>query len=363
MQIEKLFGYLAIFSAGCLSGYFFAQHPAEPARPTTADKTTLGYENTPTATTSVQPTPSINCQDPNLFSQHTVKHCLDEWRNRAGEPFVSEQLSTLINNNSSYWSQEPAAKALLAESFSKQGNHTEASYWLLNYAAEENNIEHSENALTAVYRNLHNWWRTSEFDRAIFIDLSQLYLQQKPDDTQVHWWLAQLMHADNATDLARYHALLAGSNSDLTLEANALLASMEPLSSNTSSPLRIPLNTRSNQYLLEGKINGKTLTFLVDTGASISAISHSFAHRNLSHSFSDKKVLLQTAGGHYQANVVVADELALGRDSDFMINTQNMVVLSEGSSSGFDALLGLDILAHFEFTINPEDRSLILKQP
>lgn len=364
MQIEKLFGYLAIFIAGCLSGYFFAQPPTETARrPASADKTSLERETTLTATIGSQQAPSINCQAPNSFSRHTVKHCLEEWRNFAGEQFVSKQLLALINDSSSFWSQEPVAKALLAESFSKQGKPTEASYWLLSYAAEENNIEHSEHALTGVYSNLLKWWQTNEFDRVIFIELCQLYLQQKPDDTQVHWWLAQLMQADNISDLARYHALLARSNSELTLEANALLASLEIINSNTTSPLRIPLNTRSNQYLLEGAINGVTLTFLVDTGASISAISHSFAHHHLSHSFSDKKVLLQTAGGHYQANIVVADQLALGRDSDFIINTQNMVVLSEGSSSGFDALLGLDILAHFEFTINTDDRSLILKQP
>lgn len=364
MQIEKLFGYLAIFSAGCLSGYFFSQSqtpPVQTAAITSTDRATSFH--TSAATAPEKTAVIINCQNPSSFSHQTVKHCLDEWRSRGGEYFVAEQLLTLLNDNTSYWSQEPTAKALLAESFSKQGKHTEANYWLLSYASEENNIEHSEHALMNVYANLHNKWQTGEFDPAVFIDLSQLYLQQKPDDTRVHWWLAQLMHADQATDLARYHALLARSNTELTLEANALLASMEPLSSNTSTALRLPLNKRTNQYLLEGQINGEKLTFLVDTGASVSAISHRFAHRHLSHSFSDKKILLQTAGGHYQANIVTTDQLTLGPESEFTLNAQNMVVLSEGSSSGFDALLGLDVLAHFEFTINPEDRSLTLKQP
>lgn len=367
MRLEKLFTYIAIFATGGLSGYFFALS-SSPTHETATNSHTITHtkqnNNTTTANSVAAPfSTQIDCHNPSSFSQQYVKHCLDKWRTRGGESYVSEQLVSLIDDNSSYWSQEPAAKALLAESYSKQGNQTEANYWLLNYAAEENNIEHSEHALTNVYNSLHNQWRADNFDHASFIDLSQAYLQQKPDGTRVHWWLAQLMHADNITDLARYHALLARSNSELTLQANTLLASMEPLNNNTSQALRLPLNKRTNQYLLEGKINGEKLTFLVDTGASISAISHSFAHRHLSHSFSDKKVLLQTAGGHYQANIVAADQLALGGDSEFTINAQNMVVLSEGSSSGFDALLGLDILAHFEFTINPDDRSLMLKQP
>ncbi len=365
----KALNYALTFFIGALGGYLFgAKVPADnPNTPLQAAKQsnqvsrqvdqTVVYN-----TTAISQTP-IECQYPAELSPAIMQSCIQRWNYQGGRDLTVGTLLELIADEGSAWAHVPEAKAELARQLRDAGDSVQAALWLLAYAMDESRLERSDRALTSVKQTLKKWWQQRDQSAATFTKVALQYLQQKPDDSQAHWWLAQLAHSEEQFDIARYHALLAGTAPDFFDAAEQLLASMEPNAQISSGTLVVPLNRSTNQYLLTGMIEGEQLTFLVDTGASISAISYAFAQQNLVHAFTGQRVLLQTAGGNYQADIVKTDTLALGENFELSVNNKELVVLSEGASHGFDALLGLDILARFHFAINADDRSLVLQLP
>ena len=365
----KALNYALTFFIGALGGYLFGvKMPADNSNTQlqAAEQSNQASRQIDKAvadnTIETNQTP-IDCQYPAELSQAIMQSCIQRWNYKGGRELAVGTLLELIADDSSAWAHVPEAKAELALQLRNAGDSVQAALWLLAYAMDENNLEQSDRALTNVKQTLRQWWQQREQSAATFTEVTLQYLQQKPDDSQAHWWLAQLAHSEEQFDIARYHALLARTAPDFFDDAEQLLASMEPNTQISGSTLVVPLNRNTNQYLLTGMIEGEQLTFLVDTGASISAISYAFAQQNLAHAFTGQRVLLQTAGGHYQADIVKTDTLALGENFELSVNNKELVVLSEGASHGFDALLGLDILARFHFAINANDRSLVLQLP
>jgi aspartyl protease family protein len=365
----KALNYALTFFIGALGGYLFGvKVPADS--PNTqlqaakqSNQASRQIDQTVADNTTDTSQKPIECQYPVELSPAIMQACIQRWHYQGGRELAVGTLLELIADNSSAWAHEPKAKAELARQLRDAGDSVQAALWLLAYAMDENNLERSDRALTNVKQTLSQWWQQREQSAVTFTEVTLQYLQQKPDDSQAHWWLAQLAHSEEQLDIARYHALLARTAPAFFDDAEQLLASMEPNIQISSGTLVVPLNRNTNQYLLTGMIAGEQLTFLVDTGASISAISHAFAQQNLAHAFTDQRVLLQTAGGNYQADIVKIDTLALGENFELSVNNKELVVLSEGASHGFDALLGLDILARFHFAINADDRSLVLQLP
>ena len=98
---------------------------------------------------------------------------------------------------------------------------------------------------------------------------------------------------------------------------------------------------RSGHYVFNGEINHKKITFLVDTGATITAIpAHLQQKLGLK---AGQATLVSTANGVTTAYLTRLDQLALG---DIQLNNVNASII-EGMAVD-EVLLGMNVLKHFE---------------
>lgn len=75
---------------------------------------------------------------------------------------------------------------------------------------------------------------------------------------------------------------------------------------------RVPL-ARDGHFWLQGEINGVSANFLVDTGATLTAVSAEVAERaGLESGMGDFPVMMQTANGSVRAERTTIDELRFG---------------------------------------------------
>ena len=107
-------------------------------------------------------------------------------------------------------------------------------------------------------------------------------------------------------------------------------------------------------YLLNGKINGKRVKFLVDTGATQVSIPSQLAHA-LGLERKGRSVNIRTANGLVIAYETELDSIELGE-----IELRFIPALINPGDSSDTILLGMSALRHLEFT--HRDRQLILRQ-
>jgi len=109
---------------------------------------------------------------------------------------------------------------------------------------------------------------------------------------------------------------------------------------------------RSGHYIAEGQINGRPVTFLVDTGATDVALPESTA-RALGLDFGPM-VQVMTAAGPSRAWVTRLDEVGVGD-----IRRQNVrATITDGEFNGI--LLGMSFLRHFD--LQQSDGRLIIRE-
>jgi aspartyl protease family protein len=107
---------------------------------------------------------------------------------------------------------------------------------------------------------------------------------------------------------------------------------------------------RGNHYLAEGSINGQSITFLVDTGATDVALSERQA-RSMGLRFGPQ-MTVQTAAGPARAWVTRLDQVTVG---DLQMNDVRAMITP---GLGEEALLGMSFLKHFD--IRQESGTLII---
>ncbi len=113
------------------------------------------------------------------------------------------------------------------------------------------------------------------------------------------------------------------------------------------------LRNRQGHYLLDGKINDKTVTFLIDTGATMTSIPMHLADElGLN---KGRRFPVQTANGTSSAYATAIDRLALGE----IVFEQVGGSLNPGLQ-GDEILLGMNILKNLELIQRGE--RLILRQ-
>ncbi len=139
----------------------------------------------------------------------------------------------------------------------------------------------------------------------------------------------------------------------------AKAASMKPQTTSTSTPsgaVRLKPDARGH-YVADFKMNGKTVTALVDTGASMVAINKSTARRlGISVQPSDFIHEVSTANGVAKVAGVVIREIQIGR---VKVRDVEAAVLEDKALDG--TLLGMTFLKRLEgFSVT--DGDLILKQ-
>jgi aspartyl protease family protein len=108
-------------------------------------------------------------------------------------------------------------------------------------------------------------------------------------------------------------------------------------------------------YFLDGLINGQSVRFLVDTGATSVALSERHAaHLGLQHRVDGVPVGIGTASGDALGHAIVLGSLSIG---GIRLNDVRAVVI-EGDSPRH-ALLGMNVLSRFE--IDQRENLLILR--
>ena len=113
------------------------------------------------------------------------------------------------------------------------------------------------------------------------------------------------------------------------------------------------LRNRNGHYLFDGEINGKTVTFLVDTGATTTSIPlnlQNYLHLKVGPAFN-----VATANGIATAYMTRLDELKMGE-----ISLTNIKASLNPGLPGDEILLGMDVLKRMELIQRGE--SLIIRQ-
>lgn len=101
---------------------------------------------------------------------------------------------------------------------------------------------------------------------------------------------------------------------------------------------------RKGSYFSNGQINGRSINFLLDTGASSVAMSENIARRlNLDYLDETKKLMVATAGGNQVGYKVNLREVSVG---GIVLNNVEGIVIT-GSSPAV-ALLGMSFLSQIE---------------
>ncbi|WP_192579569.1 retroviral-like aspartic protease family protein [Achromobacter xylosoxidans] len=106
------------------------------------------------------------------------------------------------------------------------------------------------------------------------------------------------------------------------------------------------------------EVNGKKGTFIVDTGASVVAITRAFAERAGIDYLGGRKIAVQTANGHTDVHTGMAKRIQIRQ----VAANQVPVVVQAGAESAFgpgvDGLLGQSFLSRFDTHFGPRQWSI-----
>lgn len=123
----------------------------------------------------------------------------------------------------------------------------------------------------------------------------------------------------------------------------------------------IDLERRGNQYRIDVKMLNNSAQMILDTGASTTAITQDmFAHlgrfRRLTFIGNFD---VQTASGSINAPMVQIPAFYLG---PYQFEGVSALVLPKQALPNADGLLGMNILGQFDFSIRPEESTLVLRE-
>lgn len=140
---------------------------------------------------------------------------------------------------------------------------------------------------------------------------------------------------------------------------SALTASVPTTSARHSSDpdsVEVPRDD-GGHFRVEGRIDGRALDFLVDTGATVIALTaDDAAQLGIHPAASDYTILMRTANGVIRAAPTTLGMVEIG---DIMVHDVSAVVMPEGALS--ENLLGMSFLSrlhHFDYS----DGKMVLEQ-
>jgi aspartyl protease family protein len=140
---------------------------------------------------------------------------------------------------------------------------------------------------------------------------------------------------------------------------NAFTASVPNASTPSSSDpdsVEVPRDD-GGHFRVEGSVDGRTLNFLVDTGATVIALTaDDAAQLGIHPAADDYTVIMRTANGIIRAAPTTLGMVEIG---DIMVHDVSAVVMPEGALS--ENLLGMSFLSrlhHFDYS----DGKMVLEQ-
>ncbi|TQV87305.1 retropepsin-like aspartic protease family protein [Aliikangiella coralliicola] len=133
---------------------------------------------------------------------------------------------------------------------------------------------------------------------------------------------------------------------------------------NNAEPTKpgIPLQKHGNHYMVKATINGDiTLSLLLDTGASATAVSYQTMRAMLRASSQIRNLnisrYINTANGRNRVHLFQAKELDVG---GFTLTNPLIIPTNLGEDNQIHGLLGMDFLGQFQFRIDHENSLLYL---
>jgi clan AA aspartic protease (TIGR02281 family) len=122
----------------------------------------------------------------------------------------------------------------------------------------------------------------------------------------------------------------------------------------------IPLKQFGDQYVVEAILSSNQVSLLIDTGASVTAISKQYFD-NLSNRYKVNylgRFNIGTAGGNIMASMYQFRELTIQH-----VTVQNLpvVILPMQSIENADGLLGMNFLREFDFKIDQQQSVMFIK--
>ena len=122
----------------------------------------------------------------------------------------------------------------------------------------------------------------------------------------------------------------------------------------------IPLKQFGDQYVVEATLSGNQVALLIDTGASVTAISKQYFD-NLSNRYKINflgRFSIGTAGGSLMARIYQFRELTINH-----VTVENLpvVVLPMLNIKHADGLLGMNFLREFDFKIDQQQSLMFIK--
>lgn len=190
-------------------------------------------------------------------------------------------------------------------------------------------------------------------NRRYILALAEAYAQQQQTNLMENV-LAALDYADPSATRIRQLALAGDIKNPDPVE----LSDASP-SQNTKFTSAISLQQVGAQYVVQGQLSGNQVALLIDTGASITAISRGY-FQTLSQRFKGNfigRFKVNTAGGEVLAPMYQFAELKLNHVS---VHDISIMVIPMVNTETVNGLLGMNFLREFDFKLDQRQAILHL---
>lgn len=191
----------------------------------------------------------------------------------------------------------------------------------------------------------NNWHET--------IAQGQIWLSEQPSSIPI---IAAMVEAHLALNNALEAELLLSQLSDQQRQHQAIAPLKKALDNTTQQVERIPLVRQGEHYVLKAKIAGQDIALMIDTGASVTALTAAqFEQLAYDVSYINSR-RVSTANG--------ITEVPFYQSTGIQIGTKQKTPFEFGvmeQSHYGPGLLGMNFLRHFDFEIDQQKAELILK--
>lgn len=307
-------------------------------------------------------------QNKNIVEENTSKLAVNSGRDIASNgAHTTENVTPEVGQSEAeYWLarlrevQEVGTMERVVEALLNYG-HYELDANKLQAVLDEFKVKwlHSVNQFLNNTESL-NAEQINELELQRFINRLEQLLVALPSDAELYWLLSRLYLLDNNQYQADYYAVMAASDprfaqqQKLAEEERAQTEIAPPI----EAPLIIPLRRHQNHFLVSATISGQSALLLLDTGASLTGVTQSFAERYPHIIDNSRPILLDTAGGSATGRLFTANTVELG---GLLFRDHPTIVFPVMDEQSFDGVLGLDILGRFDFYIDQSRAELHLR--